>query len=61
MPLNAYFLEYLYIYIAYLQFFKHAFAGFEPPSADDTSCEADALPTKSPRLVNSFEMFSYIF
>ena len=26
-------------------------AGFEPPPADDTSNEADALPTKPPRLV----------
>ena len=26
-------------------------AGFEPTPADDTSYEADALPTKPPRLV----------
>ena len=26
-------------------------AGFKPPPADDTSYEADTLPTKPPRLV----------
>ena len=34
-------------------------AGFEPPSADDTSSEADALPTKPPRLVQT-ESFYWI-
>ena len=30
---------------------RHAYAGFEPPLIDDTSYEADPLPTKPPRLV----------
>ena len=29
--------------------YKHPQVGFEPPLIDDTSYEAKALPTKSPR------------
>ena len=35
--------------------------GYEPPLVDDTSNEADALPTKPPGLADSFELFIYIF
>ena len=35
-------------------------AGFELPSADDTSNEADTLPTKPPRLVR-FIIFAKYF
>ena len=36
-------------------------AGFEPPSADDTSYEAGDLPTKPPRLVNFFVTCGLLF